>query len=115
MTGMPTHVEDVVRDVPGSPVGAGSSEPSKTFEHALFAWHVAAMDYYRVREQYRLAHGKAAMESTAKNAEGRKSEADAKTSELRAKRDGLGLEERVAFHRMIHLRGGVDDGERGNE
>jgi hypothetical protein len=34
---------------------------------------------------------------------------------FRAERDQLEIAERVAFHRMIHLRGGVDDGARVNE
>jgi hypothetical protein len=86
-----------------------------TFEDALSAWSAAATDHVAARETYRLAHGKAALEATAKNAEGRKAEADAKTAVFRAERDQLEIAERVAFHRMIHLRGGVDDGARTGE
>jgi hypothetical protein len=42
-----------------------------TFEDALSAWSAAATDHVAARETYRLAHGKAALEATAKNAEAR--------------------------------------------
>lgn len=81
-----------------------------TFEQALTLWGQLAFDLADARESYRIAHGDALGKSLAKNAEGRKAEADQQTASLRAKRNRLEIEERMAFHRMVHLRGGGAEG-----
>jgi hypothetical protein len=85
------------------------------FNVSLQLWKEASVRLIEARETYRLRHATLTVESTAKNAEGRKAEADAKTAELRMTRNHLEIDERVAYHQMIHLRGGSDGGSSGSE
>ena len=81
-----------------------------TFEKALETWRQAALKAASAMAIHELAHGQELLKSAAKNAEGRKAEADGVTVMTRADSDHAEIDARAAYHLMIHLRGGPEPG-----
>lgn len=82
------------------------------FGLALDAWKEHAITHTRAKEDYRLAHAKAFSESQGKNADARKADADAATTEQRLARDLAEIEAEAAYHTMIFLRGSAGEPQR---
>ena len=77
-------------------------------ELAAKAWADKAKQHADVAEKYRLEHGAVLANSTAKNAEGRKAEADLATTEMRKFRDRLEIEATALRDVCVWMRGGVE-------
>jgi len=81
----------------------------QTFLSALAAWEAAEERRIVAAEDYRVSHAKATAESTAKNAEGRKADADVATSAKRLERDRAELAATAAHHRLVFYRGSAGE------
>lgn len=82
---------------------------AESFDRWVNTWQELALRLVQVSEDYRLAHA-SAFNSLEKGTDtARKAHADAATSELRLKRNQLEVEERVAYHRTIFLRGSAGE------
>ncbi len=76
-----------------------------TFEYALEDWKAKAIAAANARLEHDIAYAKAIATSAAKNAEGRKAEADLATTEQRREAELLEIEAKAAYHLVLFLRG----------
>lgn len=81
-----------------------------TFHESLAAWFEAAKKHSQAKHEHDLAFGAALLRAEGRNAEQRKAQAEAEVTGARARADLAGVEERAAYHLMIHLRGNDTDG-----
>lgn len=75
-----------------------------TFENALLTWKLAATRAATAKADYLQKFSAELLASAAKNAEGRKAEADIASAKEKLALDLAEVEERAAYHQMIHLR-----------
>lgn len=79
------------------------------FRKTVETWKTAALAAAVAKHEHELALGKALLEATAKNAEGRKAEAEAACVMTRKIADALEIERDAVYQVMIHLRGEPDN------
>ncbi len=86
-----------------------TAEEEAKFNIALDDWKSAALAYHKAREDCRLDHATATAVAAAAGLKGGvaaiKADADKATTMKRTLRDAAEVQERVAFHSMIFLRG----------
>jgi hypothetical protein len=79
-----------------------------TAAEAVSQWSEAQMFYVQAREDYRRAYAEALLTAEGKTEAARKSEADAKTSELRLTRDRAETQAAALWQLLLIARGRVE-------